>query len=119
MAYNQLLAKRISEGLLKEHIPFEEKKMFGGVAFMIQDKMCLGVTKDRLMLRVLDEKYEDTLRMDHVTPMEFTGRTAKGFVFVEEKGFSTAAALKKWIALGIEFGKLGKLKNKKKMAKRL
>lgn len=97
MACNQPLAKRISARLLKEHIPFEEKKMFGGVASMIRDKMCSGVTKDRFMLRMLDEKYEDTLGMDHVTPMEFTGRTAKGFVCVEENGFSTAAALKKWI----------------------
>lgn len=114
MAYDQLLAKRIAELLMKDHVAFEERKMFGGIAFMMQHKMCIGVMKNELMLRVLDEKYQSTLNMDHVKPMEFTGRTLKNFVLVEAKGLSTETTLKRWIAPGIEFGKIGKLKNRKK-----
>lgn len=114
MAYNEILANKIAELLVDSNIDFEEKKMFGGIAFMVQDKMCVGVVKDELMIRVLDEKYESVLEMDNTKPMKFTGRAMKGFVFIEEPGFTTTKDLQKWIDLGVEFGKFGKVKSAKK-----
>ncbi|MGQ0827763.1 MAG: TfoX/Sxy family protein [Bacteroidota bacterium] len=114
MAYNEIIADRVAEQLRDKKCSFIEKKMFGGIAFMIKNKMCIGVVKDEIMLRVLDEKYETILKMQHAKPMIFTGRAMKGFVFVEEGGFKTEKALEKWIDLGIEFGKLGIVKSKKK-----
>jgi TfoX/Sxy family transcriptional regulator of competence genes len=114
MAFNEILANKIAELLLNENIIFEEKKMFGGIVFMINNKMCLGVVKNELMLRVLDEKFEDVLELEYAYPMEFTGRKMKGFILVEERGLDTIKAMQKWIDLGIEFSKSGIVKSQKK-----
>lgn len=114
MAYNEELGNRIASKLLDLDIDFIEKKMFGGVAFMIQDKMCIGVSKDEIMLRVMEDKYESLLEENFVKPMQFTGRIMKGFLFIEEPAFEKDKDLLKWIELGIEFGKFGVVKTKKK-----
>lgn len=112
MAYNQNTANRIAEQLLDQNIAFEEKKMFGGIAFMLNEKMCIGVIKNELMLRMLDEKYETVLEQEYAKPMQFTGKTMKGFVFVEPEGFETDQNLAQWVQYGIEFGKFGIVKSK-------
>ena len=114
MAYNETLSLRIAEQLMDQKIPFEEKKMFGGIAFMINDKMCIGVLKDEIMLRVMDEHYESLLEINHVKPMEFTGRTMRGFLFIEEPAYHQDKALRRWIAYAQEFGEKGVVKSKKK-----
>jgi hypothetical protein len=81
---------------------------------MIADKMCVGVTKDKLMLRVMDEHYEPSLKKKFVYPMDFNGRTMKGFLFIEEGAYTNEKDLDHWIDLGLEFGKLGTVKSKKK-----
>jgi hypothetical protein len=118
MAYNEVLAQRISLILEKQKTAFLEKKMFGGLAFMINDKMCVGVMKDRLILRVMDEAYEQVLTLTYARLMEFTGRPMKGFVLVDEKGWSDDDALMEWIAYGIEFGKYGIVKSKTRKVKK-
>ena len=117
MAYNETLANRIAEQLLDAGANFREKKMFGGLCFMIDEKMCLGVVKQELMLRVLDERYNDVLEMNYAKPMKFTGKEMKGFVFVEEGGYESTKDLKKWIDMGIEFSRFGIVKTKKKSLK--
>jgi TfoX/Sxy family transcriptional regulator of competence genes len=112
MAYNQNTANRIAEQLLDQNIAFEEKKMFGGIAFMLNEKMCIGVVKDELMLRILYEKYETVLEQDYAKPMQFTGKAMKGFVFVEPEGFETDQHLAQWVQYGVEFGKFGTVKSK-------
>ncbi|MBI1837125.1 MAG: TfoX/Sxy family protein [Flavobacteriia bacterium] len=114
MAYNEILADRIAEQLLSSEIHFTEKKMFGGIAFMINDKMCVGVVKEELMLRVLDEKYDELIEHQYANPMKFTGKTMKGFIFVASEGVENNIDLKRWIDFGIEFGKFGIVKSKKK-----
>ena len=89
MAYNEHLAERIKQNLESRKIKYIEKKMFGGVAFMLNEKMCIGVIKNELMLRILYEKYETVLEQDYAKPMQFTGKAMKGFVFVEPEGFET------------------------------
>lgn len=114
MAYNELLSIRIAEALMKINISFDEKKMFGGLAFMIKDKMCIGVMKDEILLRVMEEHYETLLEKNHVKPMAFTGRTMRGFLLLEEPAFHTDQDLIRWMDYALEFGEKGVLKSKKK-----
>jgi TfoX/Sxy family transcriptional regulator of competence genes len=80
MPYNELLSIRITTILLENNFSFKEKKMFGGITFMINDKMCIGVMQDVIMLRVLPEFYDALLEENDVRPMDFTGRITAGFV---------------------------------------
>ena len=66
---------------------------------MLDGKMCCGIVKDDLMLRVLDEKYESVLEMPHAREMDFTKRQMKGFVYVDEAGWETDAQLGRWLDL--------------------
>ena len=102
MAYNEKLAGRIRE-VLKGKRGLVEKKMFGGIAFMLKDKMFVGIAKNDLMIRVLNEKYEECLKKPHAREMDFTGRPLKGFLFISEEGIKTKKQLSKWIDLGIEY----------------
>ena len=113
MAYNQVLADRIAEKLIDKGILFIEKKMMGGLAFMINNKMCIGVIKEDMMLRVMNEHYEKMLEMPHCRQMDFTGKPLKNFLFVEQEGLIKAIEFENCINLGIEFGQLGVLKTKK------
>lgn len=114
MAYSEEIARRIRNKLSDFQVDFNEKKMFGGIAFMISDKMCVGVVKDRMMLRVLEDRYDELIEENHVHPMEFTGKTMRGFIFLDEKAFESEADLDRWIGYGLEFGEKGVLKSKKK-----
>lgn len=114
MAYNEHLGHRIAQILADKEVEFSEKKMFGGLGFMLNDKMCFGVVKDELMLRVLDNRYEDVLSMPHARPMDFTGRPMTGFVFIENEGFASDGQLERWLDMGIEFAEKGVVKTKKK-----
>lgn len=114
IAYNETLSLRVQNFLIQSNVDFIEKKMFGGNAFMINGKMCIGIVKDELMLHALDDKYELLLERNHVRPMDFTGKIMKGFVFVEEEAFSTEKMLSEWIELGLEFAEKRIVKNKNK-----
>ncbi len=114
MAYNEDLGLRIVRKLAELGVDFAEKKMFGGLAFMINDKMCVGIVKDQLMLRVMDEHYDALLEENNVHPMEFTGKTMRGFLFIDPQAFETDSGLMRWINYGLEFGEKGIVKSKKK-----
>ncbi|GIZ07681.1 TfoX/Sxy family protein [Flavobacterium sp. UMI-01] len=114
MAYNELLSLRIQQQLQEQQMNFVEKKMFGGIAFMIADKMCIGVMKELIMLRVMDEYYDGLLRENHVRPMTFTGKRLKNFLYIESEAFATEKQLARWVVLAIDFGKRGVVKSKKK-----
>ena len=68
--------------------------------------MCVGLTKERLMVRVIKEKMKDLLKMPNVRPMDFTGKSMKEFIFVSEKGFDTEEKLQYWVELGMEHATL-------------
>ena len=102
MPYDEAVAKRV-RGVLGNTPDVVEKRMFGGIAFMVRGNMCCGVIGDRLMLRVGPDGYEAALPRPHAKPMDFTGRPMKGFVFVEPKGFASAGDLKAWIARAMAF----------------
>ncbi len=71
--------------------------MFGGVILMLNGNMCFGTFKDDFVVRVGPKRYEDALALPHARPIDFTGRTIKGFVHVDSKGWSKDATLKKWL----------------------
>jgi len=101
MAYNAEIADRV----LKMMVGWEgltERKMFGGIAFMLNGNMCFGVTNDDLMLRLGADGLEDALDQPHARPMDFTGRPMKGFVFVDA-GAVGDRVLRQWIQRGVTF----------------
>lgn len=102
MAVNDKLVQRIRD-VLNERTDVEEKRMFGGVAFMVSGHMCCGPLENDLMVRVGPDQYETALKRKHATTMEFTGKPMRGFVTVNASGLTTKRDLSRWIGLGLRF----------------
>ncbi len=100
------IVKRIQTSIYPWKDSIIEKRMFGGICFLYKGKMCVGETKERLVVRVVPEKMNKVLAMPAVKPMDFTGKTMKEFIFVSKKGFDTELKLQHWVELGIEHAKL-------------
>jgi TfoX/Sxy family transcriptional regulator of competence genes len=96
MAYNQKLLERIRT-LLSPRQDVVEKKMFGGVAFMVQGNMACGPHGDNLIVRIGDAAAAEAMREPHVKPMDFTGRVLKSFATIEAAGIKTDAQLRRWV----------------------
>ena len=109
MAYDEHLANRIREAVSWQK-GIIEKKMFGGIAFMLRDKMFCGIVKDDLMVRVLEEQYEQALSEPYARPMDFTGKVMRGFVFVNQRGINSQNKLAIWIEKGFDFAMQAELK---------
>ncbi|MEM7352340.1 MAG: TfoX/Sxy family protein [Acidobacteriota bacterium] len=101
MAYDEGLAQRLREQLAEHEVV--EKKMFGGLAFMLQGHMACGVSGDDLMLRVGPEAHEEALARPHARPMDFTGKPLRGFVYVDAEGFAEDEDLAEWVAMSTRF----------------
>ena len=114
MAFNEKLADRTREIIALTHKNVVEKKMFGGLCFMVNDKMCIGVEKERLMVRLDPAKYDEVMEKEGCRPMDFTGKIMKGFVFVDADAVQTKAKLTYWIKLALEYNKVAKSSKKKK-----
>lgn len=113
MAYSQTLANRIREQL-QEMEGIEEKEMMGGLAFMLNDKMCVGVIKDEMMCRVAPEKQEELLEKTGCRPMDFTGNPMKGWLLVDETGLRTIQDMNYWIGVAVDFNQYAKASKKRK-----
>lgn len=98
-----LLADRIRLVFNEKKIHFAEKKMMGGLTFMVDGKMCAGIVKNNLMVRIDPEFYETALMMKGCREMDFTGRPMKGFVFVEPFGTDLDQDLEYWINKALEY----------------
>lgn len=118
MAYNEKLADRVREIIAVTHKNVEEKAMFGGLCFMVNDKMCVGVEKERMMVRLDPEKYEDVINKEGVKPMDFTGKVMKGYVFVDADALNTKKKLEYWMNLALEYNKVAKPSKKKTVKKK-
>ncbi|HMQ67809.1 MAG TPA: TfoX/Sxy family protein [Ignavibacteria bacterium] len=119
MSYNQEIADSVREifSLTREDLNVEEKNMFGGLCFMVNGKMCVGVEKEKLMVRLDPDKYIEALGKEGCSPMDFTGRPMKGFVYVEPVGMRTKKQLQYWLDLALEYNKIAKPSKKKKSNK--
>ena len=102
MAYDEGLAQRIREAL-DERVDLTEKKMFGGLAFLLGGNMCAGIVGEELMVRVGPDAWQDALAQPHAREMDFTGRSMKGFVYVGCEGFDDDATLLAWLQRGVAF----------------
>ena len=114
MAYNEKLANNVRELIALTHKKVEEKAMFGGLCFMVNDKMCVGVEKERLMVRLNPDKYDEAMEKEGCTPMDFTGRVMKGYVFVDAAVLTTKKKLDYWVQLALDYNKIAKSSKKKK-----
>lgn len=108
MAYSEFLADRVRSRLTNSG-QIEEKKMMGGLIFMVNGKMCVGVdidkkkNVDRLMVRVGKLPYQDLLERDGSHPMDFTGKPMRGFLFIDPEGFDSEEDLDFWITKALQF----------------
>ncbi|MEO5911083.1 MAG: TfoX/Sxy family protein [Pelobium sp.] len=113
MAYNEILAARLRERLCE--LPnLEEKPMMGGLTFMYNGKMCVGIFKDELMCRIAPEILEEALEKPGARIMDFTGKPMKGYVLVDDTGIRTQQEFEYWIHLCLDFNKKAKASKKKK-----
>lgn len=101
MAYNLELAQRIRQHM-KSIQNITEKKMFGGLTFLYKNKMSVGIVGEQLAVRVVPEKFQETLKRKDVAEMTFTGKAIKDFVYVNAPALITEQQLAEWIELGIE-----------------
>lgn len=102
MPYDEGLAERIRT-LFEDREDVTERKMFGGLCFMINGNMCCGVTKDDLMLRLGKEEAHAALKRPHARDMDFTGKPLKGFVYVDAEGYAEDDDLADWIGRAAAF----------------
>ena len=104
MPADELLCTRV-RGALKRTAGVSEKKMFGGLSFLVNGNMACGVIDDKLVVRVGPTVYEDCLARPHATKMDFTGRPMKGWVYVLAPGHKTDEDLKSWVKKGVAFAR--------------
>jgi len=102
MVYDEKLADRVRKSLNGKR-NMAEKKMFGGIAFLLDGKMFCGIIKNELVVRTGPEYYEKALTKPHARPMDFTGKPMKGFVYVAPNGCKTEKKLSEWIDSGIDY----------------
>lgn len=123
MAYDEFLADRVRQVLQEKNVVFEERKMMGGLCFMVDEKMCVGLDTDktngqaRFMGRIGEEAYEHQLNKKNCSEFDITGRAMKGFVFVSAEGVDMQDDLEYWVQLCLDFNPLAK-KSKKKSPKK-
>jgi TfoX/Sxy family transcriptional regulator of competence genes len=113
MAYNEKMADRIREIISETHNITEEKKMFAGLCFMVDGKMCVGVQSDKIMIRHDPQIDYELQQKDGVTPMNFTGKTMKGYSFVSEEVLNTKKQLNYFVQLALGFNKQAKASKKR------
>lgn len=116
MAYDEKLVARIRRAAPPQAT---ERKMFGGIAFLLDGKMFVGVATEDMMVRVGPDAYEAALAKPHVRPMDFTGRPLTGYVYVGVNGTRTAAAVAAWVERAIAFVRTVKKAPKKRRQRRV
>ena len=112
--YDEHLEERISAILDTKKVSYQTKKMMGGLTYMVDDKMCVGIIKNELMARIGPEAYSGALKKKGCKEMEFTGRPLKGYVSVEPSAIDLEEELEYWIQLCLDYNPLAKSSKKKK-----
>lgn len=113
MPYNEALADRIRQILVAKKIRHAEKKMFGGVCFMVDDKMLMGVEKEKVMARIDPEDEATAMKKKGAAPMDFTGRIMKGFVYIDPEAVDMDKDLEYWVDLCLKYNPKAKASKKK------
>lgn len=114
MAYNEKFTEQVREALID--IPrVKEKKMFRGITFLVNDKMCISVNDEEIMCRIGPDKFEEALEREGCRPMIHGGRTMKGFVFVDQDVLGSKKKLDYWIGLCLAYNKQAKSSKTKRI----
>jgi TfoX/Sxy family transcriptional regulator of competence genes len=103
MAYDEKLAERVRAALANRD-DVVEKRMFGGIAFMVRGHMSCGIVSSTLMVRLAPADADRLMNAPHVRPMDFTGRPMRGFLYVDPPGTKTAATLRQWVERATAYG---------------
>jgi TfoX/Sxy family transcriptional regulator of competence genes len=104
MAYDENLAERI-RAVLKDQQALRERKMFGGLAFLVNGNMACGIVGDDLMVRLGEDGADAALEDPHTRPMDFTGRPMKSMVYVAPAGFAREQELRAWVDRGVAYAR--------------
>lgn len=118
MSYNEKLADRIRELIAAKEKKVEEKRMFSGMCFMVNDKMCVCLGKGTIMVRLDPNISEQMLEKEGVSPMVMSGKIIKGFVRVDEDTLTTQKKLAYWVDLALSFNKFAKSSKEKSSDKK-
>ncbi|MDZ7607705.1 MAG: TfoX/Sxy family protein [Cyclobacteriaceae bacterium] len=113
MAYDEYLADRIRRTLVQKKVQFLEKKMMGGLTFMVNEKMCIGIIKNDLMARIDPDILQIALSKKGCREMDFTGKPMKGYVLVSPAGVDSDTDMDYWIQLCLDFNPKAKSSKKK------
>ena len=117
MAYSEKLANRIREAL-ENTLKVEEKPMMGGLTFMVNGKMCVGIIKDELMCRIDPAQHETEVEKQGCRTMDFTKRPMIGYILIDDSGMKSKKDFDYWIKLSLEFNKKAKASKKSKSGKK-
>lgn len=113
MAYDEYLQERIDSILNEKKISFRVLKMMGGLCYMVDEKMCLGIIQNNLMARVGEYQYDELIKMDNAREMDFTKRPMKGYLYVSPEGIDFDSDLEFWIDKCLEYNPMAKSSKKK------
>jgi TfoX/Sxy family transcriptional regulator of competence genes len=113
MPYDSSISDRVMDHLTSKRVPFEARKMMGGLCFMVREKMCVCVSKDRLLVRLDPAIMDRALSQPGCVPMDFTGRPMNGFVFVHAEAIESEEQLGYWVGLALEFNPRAKMSRKR------
>ncbi len=115
MAYNEHLGDRIRRVFEEKKVAnIEEKKMMGGLTFMVNGKMCIGIVKDDLMVRLNPNLHDEMVQKQGARTMDFTSKPMRGYIFVNPEGVDRDLDLEDWIQLALDFNVLAKAAKKTK-----
>ncbi|PZX58304.1 TfoX-like protein [Algoriphagus ratkowskyi] len=121
MAYDEYLAERLATSFKRRNVDFTSQKMMGGLLFMVDEKMCIGLNRDkntnndRLMVRVGEFAQDLCMKRAGCRTMEFTGRPMKGFVYVDPEGFDMDDDWEFWVEKALEYNPVAKRSKKYKV----
>lgn len=113
MAYNEKINNRVREAL-KDIPKVEEKKMFGGVAFMVDGKMCINVGDNEMMCRIDPALHNIVIQNNNVRTVVMKGREYKGYIYVSEDSITSKKDFNYWVGLALDFNKYAKASKKSK-----
>ena len=114
MAYSEFLADRVRGSLKGLNSAFEEKKMFGGMCFLVKEKMCVGIINDDLMVRIDPKDQENYLNEKGCRIMDFTKRPMKGYLYISPEGVDMDEDLDKWVKRCLDFNPKAKSSKKRR-----
>jgi len=112
MAYDEFLAERMERVLAGRRVPFYGKRMFGGICFMVDEKMCAGIFRNQVMVRIDPAQQEEALGSEGTRLMDDTGKSMKGFIMVDPDFVDLDEDLERWIDMALEFNPRAKSSKK-------